>query len=88
MSMHIEGRRWFQTSYGNTYHSATIYKDGEKLVKIGPEYGYGDQYLQTAVDWLKKHGLLPEEAKGSTRYLREEAGISYSVTDVSRQRDL
>ena len=86
---HIEGRRWFQRTYGNTYHSVHIYKDGTLAVSIPMQYGYGDQFLQTAWEWLQKIGAIPAtEHYGGTRYLRETLGASYSVSDVARQKDL
>lgn len=88
MTLHISGRRWFQRTYGNTYHSVTIFKDGAQIAHLGPHYGYGDCYLQTALDWLKENGHAPKDAEYGTRYLREELGATYSVSDVARQRDL
>ena len=96
MSIHIEGRRWFQRTYGNTYHSVRIYKDGETIAYLPYQYGYGEQFLQTAFDWLGHNGmpeLLEEYANGSrknygTRYLREVMNGSYSVIDVDRKKDL
>ena len=93
---HIEGRRWFQKSYGNTYHTAAIYQGGVRLVKLGPAYGYGEGYLQTAFAWLKTHGLpevcAPTANGGVThygaQYLREVLHSSHAVTDVSREKDL
>jgi len=86
MSFHIDGRRWFQRTNGNTYHSVRIYRDGALLVTLGPAYGYGDHYLQTAAEWLQANGY--PEAQGHTLWMRETLGASYSVTDVSRQKDL
>lgn len=86
MGYHIAGRRWFQKSYGNTYHTVTIYKDGEQVAYLGPTYGYDDHYLQTAVDWLRKKGH--PEAEYGTLWLRETLGASYNVADVRRERDL
>jgi hypothetical protein len=86
--IHIDGRRWFQRTYGNTYHSVRIYVDGE-VTTLPRQYGYGDQYLQTAWDWLQSHGYIPSGVEyGGTRYLREELGATYSVADVARQSDL
>jgi hypothetical protein len=85
---HIEGRRWFRRTYGNTYTSAYIYQDGQCIAKLGPTGGYGDHFITMAIDWLKANGLVPADAGWGTRYLREELGASYSVTDVTRERDL
>jgi hypothetical protein len=85
--LHIEGRRWFQRTYGNTYHSVRIYQDGKMLACLPFSYGYGDQFLQTAWDWLNQNGyILPAHA--STQYLREVMRGTYSVIDVQRKKDL
>jgi hypothetical protein len=92
--LRIEGRRWFQKSYGNTYHSVRIFKGNKRLVTISGVYGYGDCFMQTAFEWLATNGY-PEFSErhenGSpvvwmTEY-REQGG-AYSVQDVSRQKDL
>lgn len=96
MSIHIEGRRWFQRTYGNTYNSVRIFKDGAQVAYLPRVYGYGEYFLQRAFRWLGENGmpeLLEEHANGSpknygTRYLREVMAGTYSVIDVERQRDL
>jgi hypothetical protein len=88
MKLHIEGRRWFQRTYGNTYHSVRIYLDDQLAAYLPFEYGYGDQFLQTALDWLKANGKVPADAKYGTLYLRETLGGTYSVVDVERKKDL
>lgn len=88
MSLHIEGRRWFQRGPGNTYHSVRIFKDGELIITLPYQYGYGDGFLQTAIDWLKENKLIPSNAEYGTRYLREELHGTYSVIDVTRKGDL
>ena len=88
MCLHIEGRRWFQRTYGNTYHTARIFKDGRLIHTTPIEYGYGDCYLQTALGWLKANGHAPADARYGTQYLRDELGGTYSVIDVQRKGDL
>lgn len=88
MSLHIDCRRWFQKSAGNTYHSVRIFKDGALLVSIPMAYGYGESCLQTALDWLKAHGEAPADAEYGTLYLREVLKGTYSIADVARQKDL
>lgn len=87
-SLHIEGRRWFQRTYGNTYHSVRIWKNGQHIGTIPFSYGYGDSYLQSAIDFLKARNLIPANAEYGTRYLREELGGTYSCIDVTRKSDL
>lgn len=86
--LHIAGLRWFQRSYGNTYHSVTVYRDGAEPWQSGIHYGYGDMFLQTAMAYLARLGLIEEGDSHGTRYLREELGGTYSVSDVARERDL
>jgi hypothetical protein len=95
-TIHIEGRRWFQRTYGNTYHSVRIFRDGEQVAYLPFQYGYGEQYLQTAFDWLAANGM-PELAERydngarkyfGTQYLREVLHGTHSVIDVTRKGDL
>ncbi len=62
--------------------------DGAQIAYLPFEYGYGDQFLQTALDWLKAAGLVSVDADYGTRYLREVFHSSYSVADVARRKDL
>jgi hypothetical protein len=47
-------------------------------------YGYGDQYLQTALDWLKKFGLVSEEVR-SVYDLRETLDLYTSYKDTLKK---
>lgn len=96
-SLVIIGRRWFDRVNGNTYHTSEVIVDGACVHKTDRHYGYGEQYLQTALDWLEKNGYLPgieHHENGSTEalwhYCRERMGIAftYSVSDVKRKKDL
>lgn len=57
----IDARRWFQKTYGNTYHSVKVYVDNELIGTSGKTYGYGDSYLQTAHVILAAHGIFDYE---------------------------
>ena len=92
----VQGRRWFQKTYGNTYNTVRIIVDGESLDPLPMEYGYGDFYLQRAADELDRRGLMPGREHYATgggealwRYC-ERHGITFTniVADVPRQRDL
>jgi hypothetical protein len=58
MKIVINARRWFQKTYGNTYHSVQVYVNGKFLDKVDFAYGYGDQYLSTAHGLLLKHKIF------------------------------
>ncbi len=82
----IKGRRWFQASYGNTYHSVEIIDmTTVKQIAYEPfEYGYNNQYLQTAVEMLAK--LKIEVTYNDLCHDRH--GIQCTVYDVKRKKDL
>lgn len=88
--LHIEGRRWFQKLYGNTYNSVRIYAN----VYLPFQYGYGEHFLDIAFDWLEENGYITREKAsngsraGGTLFLREGLGGTYSVIDVERKKDL
>lgn len=89
-SIIVQGRRWFQKSYGNTYHTASV-SIGDESYSSDKTYGYGDQYIQTALELLHAHGHLLEINSPSALTIHcREAGIPYliQVADVSRERDL
>lgn len=96
-SITIIGRRWFQRTYGSTYHTAEIIIDGVTVHKTPKEYGYGSAYEDTAARWLDKSRLVPprpQRANGSTapawQHYRDSLGIVYNATalDVRREKDL
>ena len=86
----IEGRRWFQSSYGNTYHSVEIYVDGDLVHTIPRSYGYGEMYLQNAQEWLIENGYVKGRDTTHLRLACEDQGIKlrYHVQDVPRRKDL
>ena len=85
-SLHIEGRRWFRKTYGNTYTSCRVWIDGVPHY-IGPTSGYGEYYLQMAAEYLAAHGYLRGDSKGTWQAVEALKG-TYSVIDVARERDL
>ena len=94
-TIHVSGRRWFERVNGNTYHTARVWVDGKEVEAVPFQYGYGDQYLQSAYEGLMESGTLPKLTyPNGIRYgLRrtcEEFGIalSYDVADVARKGDL
>lgn len=96
----IDAKRWFEKTNGNTYHSVVVYEvsgqgTGFKEYEVGREpfrYGYGEQYLQTAFDILKKANLLPASVKTYTNFLQYKRDhrdlFVVNVADVSRKKDL
>jgi hypothetical protein len=86
----VVGRRWFEKTNGNTYHSAEIYVNGKFAHKIDFTYGYGYQFEYNAWEWLKKNGYFKNVSDSSPGRWCRENGIEWSATvaDVKRKKDL
>ena len=96
----IAGRRWFQRSYGNTYHTVQVSvlpKGGDHWILVGetegPVYGYGNHYEQTGREILEEAYSMPrgwkKNREGGLWALRDY-GVNYisRAEDVRRERDL
>ena len=59
----IIGRRWFQKTYGNTYHSVKVYVNGKLVGKKDFTYGYDSSFLMTAHELLQIAGTYPKTNK-------------------------
>ncbi len=84
-ALEVIGKRWFQQSYGNTYHTATVIVNGEEL-KSEIKYGYGSAYLQTAADLLRVNGYEVPADNNEAFYKMCE--YPHAVKDVDRKKDL
>ncbi len=90
-SIEIWGKKWFQKSYGNTYHAVKVYVNNELIGTSPIRYGYGDQYIQTAEDILKKAGYLKRKDPSTPlwRYAQErKIKLKAYAEDVDTQREL
>ena len=96
-SITLSGKRWFQESYGNTYFTTEVYVNGEHVKRIGPKYGYGDQWEYAASEWLHENGYTAGVDRNAHNILTpclwrwcDENSVEYVrvVSDVSRERDL
>ena len=74
-SVTISGRRWFQRSYGNTYHTARILVGCSFAIQLPKEYGYGDYWAQRCREFLQGVGYVGEI-------------VNCGASDVLRERDL
>lgn len=93
-SITIFGRRWFDRGPGNTYCTATIYINGEFVVKTPVENGYGVHYLTVAGDWLEIAGKISREKSSngeeSLWQMAERLGFRFAheVVNVAKESDL
>jgi hypothetical protein len=61
----IHAKKWRDKINGNTYHSAQILKtENNLMIASSFTYGYGDQFIQTASERMKKQGWIKERLKG------------------------
>jgi hypothetical protein len=83
-SIFVEGRLWFDKTYGNTYHSVRVEVNGLSVGQVGFTYGYGEHYQDTALRYLKKIGLVSE----SVRYLSElqRDGVTVYIAASNRKK--
>ncbi|KKL62234.1 hypothetical protein LCGC14_2187200 [marine sediment metagenome] len=58
--------KWFDKVNGNTYHSVRITRtrDGKQIV-CQYQYGYGDQYRQTALEAMAENKWIPVKYRGN-----------------------
>ena len=86
----IYGKRWFNRTCGNTYHSVTIgLPDGSRL-RAPYAYGYDEQYRDTALALIAGHfGDTLREGERLLPYLTTRGYWSHiEVADVPRKKDL
>ena len=56
----VIAKKWFDKVNGNTYHSVRCVRHKDNAVIVGPyQYGYGEQYRQTALDRMADAKWLP-----------------------------
>lgn len=84
----IIARRWFQKTYGNTYHSVEVFGDNGLIGRCPFTYGYGEHYLQTAHKILWEAGCCPKDYHKFTQEVRNKAEYNVVCTDVGRKKDL
>lgn len=57
-SISISAKRWFQKLHGNTYHVVRYSIDHGDWVELPFQYGYGNAYLTTVFEHLKKEKII------------------------------
>lgn len=85
-TLRIYGRRWFQKSYGNTYHTVRVVVNDEEFIS-DITYGYGDHYKETARQLLQSNGYEVPEPLAFNAYLHDN-DFKATATDVKRKKDL
>jgi len=86
-SITVLGRRWFEKTNGNTYHSCIVYIDGKQIAFEPFAYGYGNAYRQTAVELLNKAGITATFPLW--RWCKDNnVELVDDVVDVNRKKDL
>ncbi len=61
----IHAKKWRDRINGNTYHSARVLDTEAHLQLAVPfQYGYGEQFLQSASEVMIKNNWIKEKLKG------------------------
>ena len=83
------GRLWFDKLNGNTYFSVKMTVAGVG-VYIPREYGYGDQWKQSATEWLWDNGILEKgyHENGNPKYHESYARVNWGNAIDSLKREL
>ena len=85
-TLEISAKRWFQRSYGNTYHIVKAVVNGEEIVISDISYGYDNHFLTTAADLLRAKGYeVPED---NVKAYAMMAKFPYTVEHPKRKTDL
>ena len=72
--------KWFDRVNGNTYHSVRCIRHKDNAVVVGQfQYGYGDQYRQTALEVILKAGWLTRQYNRDNVYGRYERENDYPI---------
>lgn len=89
-SVAIYGSRWFDKTYGNTYHTTELYVNDKLIETSDLTYGYDDGYIDTGLKMLEKHFVLPKGYNTSMRWQLRDFVRSYvtRAVDVTRKKDL
>lgn len=88
-SVFIEGRLWFDKTYGNTYFSNRVWVDGKIAFSMGMEYGYDEQYAHRAIEELHKRGYFDTEKAPAIWELRDHMCINlYKVASYGKKSEL
>ena len=88
-SLFIEGRLWFDKTYGNTYFSNRVWVDGKIAFQMGMEYGYDEQYAHRAIQELQSRGYFEGEKAPSIWEIRDEMKIDlYKSATYGKKSEL
>jgi hypothetical protein len=88
-SIFIEGRLWFDKINGNTYFSNRIWINGKVTYEMPMEYGYEEQYLHRAIQYLHERGYFAGEKTPSVWEIRDEMGVHfYKVATYGKKSEL
>ena len=89
----IDARRWFDRTYGNTYHSVTVTvkhtRKEDLVLRCDFAYGYDEHYLQTAHELLHKAGYFGPDYRDFRDAMRcDRSKFHVTCVDVQRKKEL
>lgn len=98
-SITVIAKKWFDKVHGNTYHSCIVLVNGEEIGYAPFEYGYGEQYKQTALKLLQEQGYFNTGESYPNGYSKDDEvfaifqrdnreTVKFYVIDVNNRKDL
>jgi hypothetical protein len=88
-SLFIEGRLWFDKTYGNTYFSNRVWVNGKVAFHMPMEYGYDEQYVHRAIQELFLNGFFSSAVAPSVWEIRDTMGVHfYKVATYGKKSEL
>ncbi|MCP4527484.1 MAG: hypothetical protein GY833_16445 [Aestuariibacter sp.] len=65
----VKAVKWFDRLNGNTYHSCRITRTRDGAILTCPfQYGYGDQYMYTALEKMAQEKWLPAKYRKAAQH--------------------
>ena len=80
--LEVNAKEWFDKSAGNSYFSATILLDDINIADLPFQYGYGDHYLDMAMQEIKK--LMLHGDKALQKAFKANGGALWSFCDNNK----
>ena len=76
----VIAKKWFDKVNGNTYHSVRCIRHKDDAYCVGQfQYGYGEQYRQTALAVMAEAKWLPVKYRGRDAQFHYEMENNYPI---------
>ena len=90
LTIEVIGKEWFDKINGNSYHSAQVTINNDAVLYVPLTYGYGNHYLQSALELLKTEYIISKDFEGAlSRYCFDNnINLDYRIQRKCLKRDV